>query len=195
MPAARFSLMGASPVERRQPPFKQGVAGGVEIEAAGVAVEEGGDQMVRGMGVHRRSCSTRALETVTDRILHPQGHEVQAPERTVLRAHLDLDGGLRRKPIVPPHRQGRVVNVLFAAIGGLRETQEHTACDATVQVDAVTERGRALEMDPPGRRVDGRRIQLRQFLRQDRFESSRTGCKKIVICAIHAFSRADRGPL
>ena len=53
----------------------------------------------------------------------------------MLRGYLDLDALLRGKPALPGHLAGSAVQVLFAAVFGVRQQHQHPLGQAAVQVE------------------------------------------------------------
>jgi hypothetical protein len=102
-----------------------------------------------------------------------------------MRADLHLDALLRREPILPADGVRRVIDIVFVAIGPLGDTQENTAGDTALQIHAITEGKGAVKGDSTGRGFYGGGAQVGEFIREDRFESARAGCKEGVVCAIH----------
>src|SRR5437867_11695183 len=84
---------------------------------------------IQPVGVYARTSAAVGIEFVADGVLDPECDEIQAFERTVLGADLDLDRVAGREPIAPGKAVGGLVNIVFGPIWAVKDSQQHAAGD------------------------------------------------------------------
>jgi branched-subunit amino acid ABC-type transport system permease component len=77
------------------------------------------------LGVDIGAHTTFFAKAVGQRIFHPEGGEIQTLQGTVLRRNFHAKTLLGREPHLPSHSAGRVVDVIFAGIGLVRQLDQH----------------------------------------------------------------------
>ena len=75
-------------------------------------------------------------ESIGHCIFDFERRKVEAGEWAVLRRNFNLESLLCGEPNFPSHGTGGVVQIFFAAVKGLRQLNQHTLCEAAVQVQA-----------------------------------------------------------
>ena len=91
---------------------------------------------VRAAGFHAGAHAVAlGTEAVSNRVLDAQGSKVQAGQRAVLGRYFNLEGFLGRKPDFPRHFAGGTVQVVFAAVFGVRQLHQHALRQAAVEVE------------------------------------------------------------
>ena len=116
--------------------LEERLAGGVDVERALVGGQVREHARVGPAGLDAGPHAARlGAEAVGDRVLDAQRGEVEALERAVLRGGLDLEGLLRREPDLPGHAARDGVEVVLAAVGRVRQFDQHALREAAVQVE------------------------------------------------------------
>ncbi len=85
----------------------------------------------------------------------------------------------------PGEGGGRGIDILFVAIGDVRDFQQDAAGDAAFKIGPVDGHEGAGEADAAFCLTQVGRAEGGEFLLQQRFEAARTGCKAAVVCVIH----------
>ena len=134
-------------------------------------------------------------KAVGNRVLDLQRGKVQALQRAVLGGDLDLEGLLRRKPHLPGHAAGNVVQVFLRAVGRMRQLHQHALRQPAVQVQQqrVAPRGAQQHAAAPSEQVfTGQPGVAVHLVGQETLDASGAGQKKLEL--IHGFmSKKPRG--
>ena len=126
--------------------FEQGFTGGVDIQGALVGGQVRKDAHIGPAGIDIRPYAMGFIaKAVADRVFDFEGRKVQRGQRAVLRRHFYFDALLGCKPNFPGYGGGGTVQILFAAVVGLRELHHHALCQAAMQIEQQHRAPRALQ--------------------------------------------------
>jgi uncharacterized protein YndB with AHSA1/START domain len=131
-----------------------------------------------GSGVLEFELSPRAdggTEPVAHGVLDPQGREFQAAQRRADRVHVHADRAVHAETRRPVLGVGRLVHVLLAAVGRLRDAPQDPRPDAALEVRRVAGREVAAEVRPAAGRADLARAAGGELRGERRLEAARAG--------------------
>ena len=116
--------------------LEQRLARGVDVQREGFGRHVGINAHVGPGGVHIGTLTAFVAKAVGYRVFDFEGRKVQAGQWAVLRRDVDFESLLGREPDFPGHFAGGVVQVVFVAVIGDRQLDQHALGQAAVQVDA-----------------------------------------------------------
>ena len=117
--------------------FEQGFARCVDEDLDGFVVEEGVYADVGSLFVHGRAFAEAVALAVAYRVFDFQADEGGVFDAGAFAFHMDFDAVRRGEPILPADVARGFVDVVFGAVGGFGQAQQHAAGGAAVQVGAV----------------------------------------------------------
>ncbi|MPN24420.1 hypothetical protein SDC9_171819 [bioreactor metagenome] len=127
-----------------------------------------------------RSFAEILPETVANRVLDAQSHEIERLQRTFDRRRHHAHGVGDRKVIRPQLAHGQTVDVLLLDVRPLDDMPQDARGDTRLQVGAVADRPLAREKHPAVHRLEVFTADAAQFIEQQFFKPARADRKIFV---------------
>src|SRR5215510_11100648 len=130
-------------------------------------------------GIDVRAAPSVLHQTIAYGIFDAQRNEVEATQRAADCRDVDPQREPRIQALYPRQRLDRPIDIFLASIRPVAELPQHPACDAALEIRAVTKYKVAGKADAAYRRRDGLCPKLHQLIAQNAFQPPRTGSEEL----------------
>ena len=158
--------------------FEECFAGSIDKDFHIALIDKGMNADIGVDFAHARTRIINIAEGIADGIFDFQTDKIQAFHIGALAFDFDFEGLLQLKPTCPMQISCQFVDILFIAITAFGQTQQNTAGNARMQVDAIHLLHRAFTCHTAVNSADILTCHVFEFLRQRRFQTARTSDKK-----------------
>ena len=144
--------------------FEQGFTGRVDKNLNVALVDKGMDADVGADFADAGACVASIAEHIAHGVFDFQPDEIQTFDLGAFAFYFNFEGLFQVEPIRPTDIFRRFVNVLLTAVAAFGQAQQHAACGARMQVDAVYLLHAAFARDAAVNGADVLAFELFEFL-------------------------------